>query len=202
MEARKIKDGLKWTNQGLTWSHQHEIFSASPTIISGDPFQVGSQNKYRIRLDLFSVCACVCMCVHCAFCMWVPGETRRWCLILWAVGMVTVTCPIWGMGYTLWSSGRAASSVDHWALSLGRSWLLLIYFFKAFCHSDQKYNGCQVCSNQCSKFSTVALKRCPWCIASNIFLMMADGNLIVSWSGKGYFPPPWLWWGSWGDKAP
>lgn len=91
-------------------------------------------------VSFFKVCLfvhlhlCVCVnvhaCMHVCIHMWSDHRCQRgrqiiWCWVyrlLWAVGT-------WVLGPGLSSSGRATSSLNHWALSLAPAKVLEDYFY-------------------------------------------------------------------------
>lgn len=73
--------------------------------------------RFKGFLDFFfcvcvslSPCVCVCACTH------APTEAKRNTDTLELELQAFLSCPMWLLGSRLWSSDRAISVLDHWAI--------------------------------------------------------------------------------------
>lgn len=85
------------------------IFQMPPNFSKGNSFQRISWFFFCVCVSL-SPCVCVCACTH------APTEAKRNTDTLELELQAFLSCPMWLLGSRLWSSDRAISVLDHWAI--------------------------------------------------------------------------------------
>lgn len=77
-----------------------------------------SQKGIRFKgfLDFFCVCVCLFHCVCVCACTHAPTEANRNTDTLELEFQAFLSCSIWLLGSRLWSSDRAISVLDYWAI--------------------------------------------------------------------------------------